>query len=114
MDCSDTAREQSHFQQFVYPSVGLKENHVATMDLQDLPASFPASLPRTLPHWLSYHPSDGLFPTPESLHRVFLLPRMLYPLCLMQLLLLIPRLKVTSSEKAYLSVIKLATFYYFL
>ena len=56
MDLSVTAREQSDFRQFVYPLVWIKEDHVATKTLQDLPffqlhlpslchAAFPSILP---------------------------------------------------------------------
>lgn len=110
MDLSDTAREQSDFRQSVYPLVWIKEDHVATKTLQDLPF-FPASSPFTLPRRLSLYPSNNpsFFPTAGPLHGIFLLPGLLYPLCLMKLLLLVPSLKITSSEKTYLSITKLAS-----
>lgn len=63
-------------------------------------ASIPASSSFALPHKLSLPPSDGLrcFPTPGSLHGNFWQNEMFYPLFLIKLLLLIPKLKVTSLE----------------
>lgn len=75
-------------------------------------ASLPALPPSTLPHWLSPSYGPSFFPTPVPLHSIFLLPGTLYPLFLRKPLLLVAKLKVTSSEKTQLSIMQLASLFY--
>lgn len=112
LDCSDMAGEQSDFRQFMYPLVWIKKGHVATNVPQDLPcllSSFISLHSATLAFSPSFQRAKVFFPTPGPSHRIFLLPGMLYLLFLIKLPLLVPRLKVTSSEKTGLSIIKLAS-----
>lgn len=104
-DSSDTAKEEAGFRQLVYPLAWIKEDLVATKALRD---STPIRLhlpPPCHAGFLFIFPVGHLLSYPRVFAQDF--PAAWNALSsILKLLFLVPRLKVTSSEKTYLSIIK--------
>lgn len=117
VDCSSTSRERSNFRQlvyiYIYPFIWTKEDQAATEPVTICPCLLSSSLslpPLCHRRFLSTSPMGGAFFLPRGVCAGFLCCLEFFiPFFFIELLLSVSRIKVTSSEKTYLSIIKLAS-----